>query len=181
MYGPEGGLWEGLDENGNPNLVKPQSEMTSDELDAAGAWFWTQPAHSDNIDLTKYAVNEKEEPENKNWVVDIQAHLCTYDEENPRIGQKFITDENTGLTDTVDPQSDLGVSRQTILDQSKAQWPKIIMAASDEEFDQLVADMLQFAKDNNVDEICASYQGDTTPTSRSRASPLTTPSTTSTR
>ena len=25
--------------------------------------------------------------------------------------------------------------------------------------DQLVADMLQFAKDNNVDEICASYQG----------------------
>lgn len=159
MYGPEGGLWEGLDENGNPNLVKPQSEMTSDELDAAGAWFWTQPAHSDNIDLTKYAVNEKEEPENKNWVVDIQAHLCTYDEENPRIGQKFITDENTGLTDTVDPQSDLGVSRQTILDQSKAQWPKIIMAASDEEFDQLVADMLQFAKDNNVDEICASYQG----------------------
>ena len=67
--------------------------------------------------------------------------------------------ENTGLTDTVDPQSDLGVSRQTILDQSKAQWPKIIMAASDEEFDQLVADMLQFAKDNNVDEICASYQG----------------------
>ena len=91
-------------------------------------------------------------------MVDIQAHLCTYDEENPRIGQKFITDENTGLTDTVDPQSDLGVSRQTILDQSKAQWPKIIMAASDEEFDQLVADMLQFAKDNNVDEICASYQ-----------------------
>lgn len=158
MYGPEGGLWEGLDENGNPNLIKPQSEMTSDELDAAGAWFWTQPAHSDNIDLTKYAVNEKEEPENKNWVVDIQAHLCTYDEENPRIGQKFITDENTGLTDTVDPQSDLGVSRQTILDQSKAQWPKIIMASSDEEFDQLVADMLQFAKDNNVDEICASYQ-----------------------
>ena len=76
-----------------------------------------------------------------------------------RIGQKFITDENTGLTDTIDPQSDLGVSRQTILDQSKAQWPKIIMAASDEEFDQLVADMLQFAKDNNVDEICASYQG----------------------
>lgn len=158
MYGPEGGLWEGLDEDGNPQLKKPQSEFTSDELDAAGAWFWTQPAHSDNIDLTKYAVNEKEKPENKNWVVDIQANLCTYDAENPRIGQKFITDENTGLTDVIDPQSDLGVSRQTIIDQSKAQWPKIIMAASDEEFDSLVAQMLQFAKDNNVDGITEAYQ-----------------------
>ena len=158
MYGPEGGLWEGLDEDGNPNLIKPQSEFTSAELDSAGAWFWSQPAHSDNVDLTKYAVNEKESPETKNWTVDIQAKLCTYDEENPRIGQKFITDENTGLTDVIDPQSDLGVSRQIILDQSKAQYPKIIMAETDEEFDKLVSELLQFVKDNSVDEITAAYQ-----------------------
>lgn len=158
MYGPEGGLWEGLDEDGNPNLIKPQSEFTSAELDSAGAWFWSQPVHSDNVDLTKYAVNEKESPETKNWTVDIQAKLCTYDEENPRIGQKFITDENTGLTDVIDPQSDLGVSRQIILDQSKAQYPKIIMAETDEEFDKLVSELLQFVKDNSVDEITAAYQ-----------------------
>lgn len=158
MYGPEGGLWEGLDEEGNPNLIKPQSEFTSAELDAAGAWFWTQPAHADNVDLTKYAVNEKESPENKNWVVDIQAKVCTYDSENPRMGMKFITDENTGLTDVIDPQSDLGVSRQIIIDQSKAQWPKIIMAANEDEFNKLVDEMLQFAKSNNVDEIVAEYQ-----------------------
>lgn len=158
MYGPEGGLWEGLDEDGNPLLKKPQSEFTSAELDAAGAWFWSQPAHSDNVDLTKYAVNEKETEENKNWVVDIQAKLCTYDEENPRIGQKFITDENTGLSDVIDPQSDLGVSRQTIIDQSKAQYPKIIMAKDETEFNKLVEELLQFVKNNHVDDITAAYQ-----------------------
>lgn len=158
MYGPEGGLWEGLDENGNPNLKKPQSEFTSAELDAAGAWFWAQPAHADNVDMTKYAVNEKESPETKNWVVDIQAKVSTYNAREPRIGQKFITDENTGLTDVIDPQTDLGVSRQTILDQSKAQFPKIVMAASEEEFNQLVDEMLQFAKSNNVDGIVTEYQ-----------------------
>ncbi|MDD2214215.1 MAG: hypothetical protein PHR21_06730 [Oscillospiraceae bacterium] len=158
MYGPEGGLWEGKDENGNPILKKAQSEFTSAELDAAGAWFWAQPAQADNVDLTKYAVNEKESAETKNWVVDIQANLCTYNEENPRMGQKFISDENTGLTDVIDPQSDLGVSRQTILDQSKAQYPKIIMAESEDEFNKLVSDLLAFAKSNNVDEITAAYQ-----------------------
>lgn len=158
MYGPEGGLWQGKDENGNPKLKKPMSEFTSAELDAAGAWFWAQPAQADNVDMTKYAVNDKEPAATKNWVVDIQEHLCTYNAEKPRIGQKFITDENTGLTDVIDPQSDLGVSRQTILDQSKAQFPKIIMAANEQEFNKLVEDMLKFAKSNNVDGIVAAYQ-----------------------
>ena len=30
MYGPEGGLWEGKDENGNPILKKPEEELSSD-------------------------------------------------------------------------------------------------------------------------------------------------------
>ena len=40
MYGPEGGLWEGKDENGNPILKKPEEELSSDEKNAAGCWFW---------------------------------------------------------------------------------------------------------------------------------------------
>lgn len=159
MYGPEGGLWEGSDEIGNPILKKPQSEFTAAELDNAGAWFWAQPAQSDNVDNTKFAVNDKESPETKNWAVDIQAHLTSYDEQNPRIGQKFITDQTVGLTDTIDPQSDLGVNFQSVKDYSKAQLPKIIMAGSESEFDALVADLLQYAKNNNVDDICAAFQG----------------------
>jgi len=159
MYGPEGGLWEGLDEVGNPILKKPQSEFTASELDTAGAWFWAQPAHADNVDNTKFAVNDKESPETKNWAVDLQAHLTSYNDESPIIGQKFITDQCVGLTDTIDPQSDLGVSFQSIKDYSKAQLPKIIMAANEDEFTSLVEDLLQYAKNNNVDDICSSFQG----------------------
>lgn len=165
MYGPEGGLWEGKDEDGNPILKKPQSEFTSKELDQAGAWFWTQPADAFNIDSTKFAVNDKEKPENKNWVVDLQAHLASYGYADPekypegvRVGQKFLTNENVGVTDTVDPQSDLGVSRQTIIDYSKAQLPKIIMAKDEAEFNSLVDDLLTYVKAQNVDGICAAYQ-----------------------
>ena len=98
MYGPEGGLWEGKDDDGNPILKKPQSQFTANELDQAGAWFWTQPADAYNIDSTKFAVNDKEEPENKNWVVDLQGHMSSYGFEDPekypdgvRVGQKFLT------------------------------------------------------------------------------------------
>ena len=69
MYGPEGGLWEGKDEEGNPILKKPEEELTSDEKNAAGCWFWSQPAHSDNVDLTKYAVNEQQPEESRSWVI----------------------------------------------------------------------------------------------------------------
>jgi ABC-type sugar transport system, periplasmic component len=159
MYGPEGGLWEGLDEKGNPRLKKSQSEFTSAELDAAGAWFWAQPAQADNVDTTKFAVNDKESPEKKSWVVDLQAHMSSFNEDSPRPGQKFITDQCVGLPDTVDPQSDLGVNFQSIKDYSKAQLPKIIMAGSEEEFNSLVEDLLQYVKNNNVDDICAAFQG----------------------
>jgi len=128
-------------------------------LDTAGAWFWAQPAHADNVDNTKFAVNDKESPETKNWAVDLQAHLTSYNDESPIIGQKFITDQCVGLTDTIDPQSDLGVSFQSIKDYSKAQLPKIIMAANEDEFNSLLEDLLQYAKNNNVDDICSSFQG----------------------
>lgn len=144
MYGPEGGLWEGLDENGNPNLKKPQSEFTSAELDAAGAWFWPHPASSDNVDLTKFAVNDKEEPENRNWTVDIQAHAMTYNEEEPRMGQKFLTDQSQLLTVDLDPTSDADIARTQIEDRLKTDLPQIIMALDKDTFDQMVKDLQDF-------------------------------------
>ncbi len=138
MYGPEGGLWEGLDENGNPNLKKPQSEITSAELDAAGAWFWPHPASSDNVDLTKFAVNDKEEPENRNWVVDYQGHAITYGYDGVRMGQKFLTDQTQMLDVELDSTSDAAIAKTQIEDQLKASLPQIIMAPDKASFDSQV-------------------------------------------
>lgn len=155
MYGPEGGLWEGKDEEGNPILKKPEEELTSDEKNAAGCWFWSQPAHSDNVDLTKYAVNEQQPEASRSWVISIQDHVFTPEDSiHPAIpGQKFLTDENTGLSLEIDPTEDLGMARQSITDECKMRIPQIIMASDDATFDKLVQDLKDFAESNQVHDI----------------------------
>lgn len=155
MYGPEGGLWEGKDEEGNPILKKPEEEFTSDEKNAAGCWFWSQPAHSDNVDLTKYAVNEQQPEGSRSWVISIQDHVFTPEDSiHPAIpGQKFLTDENTGLSLEIDPTEDLGMARQAITDECKMRIPQIIMASDDATFDKLVQDLKDFAESNQVHDI----------------------------
>lgn len=155
MYGPEGGLWEGKDDEGNPILKKPEEELTSDEKNAAGCWFWSQPAHSDNVDLTKYAVNEQQPEESRSWVISIQDHVFTPEDSiHPAIpGQKFLTDENTGLSLEIDPTDDLGMARQAITDECKMRIPQIIMASDDATFDKLVQDLKDFAESNQVHDI----------------------------
>lgn len=155
MYGPEGGLWEGKDEEGNPILKKPEEELTSDEKNAAGCWFWSQPAHSDNVDLTKYAVNEQQPEGYRSWVISIQDHVFTPEDSiHPAIpGQKFLTDENTGLSLEIDPTEDLGMARQAITDECKMRIPQIIMASDDATFDKLVQDLKDFAESNQVHDI----------------------------
>lgn len=155
MYGPEGGLWEGKDEEGNPILKKPEEELTSDEKNAAGCWFWSQPAHSDNVDLTKYAVNEQQPEGSRSWVITIQDHVFTPEDSiHPAIpGQKFLTDENTGLSLEIDPTDDLGMARQAITDECKMRIPQIIMASDDATFDKLVQDLKDFAESNQVHDI----------------------------
>lgn len=155
MYGPEGGLWEGKDDEGNPILKKPEEELTSDEKNAAGCWFWSQPAHSDNVDLTKYAVNEQQPEESRSWVISIQDHVFTPEDSiHPAIpGQKFLTDENTGLSLEIDPTEDLGMARQAITDECKMRIPQIIMASDDATFDKLVQDLKDFAESNQVHDI----------------------------
>lgn len=155
MYGPEGGLWEGKDEEGNPILKKPEEELTSDEKNAAGCWFWSQPAHSDNVDLTKYAVNEQQPEGSRSWVISIQDHVFTPEDSiHPAIpGQKFLTDETTGLSLEIDPTDDLGMARQAITDECKMRIPQIIMASDDATFDKLVQDLKDFAESNQVHDI----------------------------
>lgn len=155
MYGPEGGLWEGKDDEGNPLLKKPEEELTSDEKNAAGCWFWSQPAHSDNVDLTKYAVNEQQPEASRSWVISIQDHVFTPEDSiHPAIpGQKFLTDENTGLSLEIDPTDDLGMARQAIADECKMRIPQIIMASDDATFDKLVQDLKDFAESNQVHDI----------------------------
>lgn len=162
QYGPVSGtMLEDIDDSGDlplPVLKKDVNAFTTEEKDAAGAWFWCQPAHSDYVDGIKFALNDQLPEEEQDWVVTRQAHLSSYDAENPVMGQLFMTDQLTGITGEIDTQDDLGICVQTIKDRCKEQLPKIIMASSEEEFDSLVQELSEFAKSNRVDEINEIYQ-----------------------
>lgn len=158
LYGPEGGLWDGTDENGIPKLTKPYADITSDEMNAAGAWIWTQPANSDYIDAIKFAVNEQQPADKRNWVVSLQADLFSQSKENPHEGTKFITDQNTGLTNVLDPQEDLGIKLKAVQDELQVRLPQILMAKDEAEFNKLLEEAVKACEDNNIDDILAAWQ-----------------------
>lgn len=158
IYGPEGGLWEGKDENGIPKLTKPYGDITSDEMNAAGAWLWTQPASSDYVDAIKFAVNAQQPEDQRNWVVSLQSDLFSESKENPHEGTKFITDQNTGLTNLIDPQDDLGIKLKAIQDELQVRLPQILMAKDEAEFNSLVDEAVKTCEANNIDDILAVWQ-----------------------
>ena len=166
QYGPEGGtMLDHLDWSQGDLPVpvlrdgKAESDFDDKEKLQAGAWAWSQPAQSDYVDGIKYALNRSQPDDKKDWTIDIQDTLCTYNAENPQIGQKFMTDENTALDADIDPAEELGIAKKNLDEQSKTMLPKIIMASSDEEFDKLVADLLNYAKTTGmVDELKAVFQ-----------------------
>ncbi len=142
MYGPQGHLWDELDENGLPILKKAENELTADEVNALGVWFWMEPGFADSIDKLKYAMNEKMPPDKQSWIVSNQANLQT--------PIKWITDEFVGLTDDIKPTDPAGINRTLVEEYIGEQLPKAIMANSKEKAETMFDDILKFADDNGI-------------------------------
>ena len=142
MYGPQGHLWDKLDENGLPILKKPENELTADEVNALGLWFWMEPGFADSIDKLKYAMNAKMPPDKQSWIVSNQANLQT--------PIKWITDEFVGLTDDIKPTDPEGINKTLVEDNIGEQLPKVMMAKSKEEAEAMFDDILKFADKNGI-------------------------------
>lgn len=149
MYGPPGQLWDTLDDQGLPILKKAEGELTAEERDRLGLWFWMIPGHSDHVDTIKFAVNDKLPEEKRNWVVSMQAHILT-----PTM---LLSDEFVGIGETIDPQSDLGIQRTLCEDYIKANYPKVIMAKSPEEAEKVYEDIIKFCDENGMPQIEETY------------------------
>ncbi len=149
MYGPQGQLWDELDAEGNPVLKTPESELSSDERTRLGLWNWAMPGHSDNVDMTKFAVNAAQPKEKQDWTISLQSDVFT-----PIM---FVTDEYVNLDQTIDPQDDIGIKRQLILDTIKADFPKVMMAKSADEASAAYDKLVKFCDDNGMADIEAKY------------------------
>ena len=161
MYGPQGLLWDELDENGNPILKTPEALLTPEQKNEAGCWLWASPAHADNIDSTKFAVNEMAPEDARDWTISIQANVFSPDEtdDDPISlpGQKYICDDSTNVVNVIDSASDLGVQVQLISDKMAATMPLMIMAKDEAEFDKLMNEAIEYANANGKDDILAAY------------------------
>jgi putative aldouronate transport system substrate-binding protein len=151
MYGPKGPdfNWEQMDADGLPILKKAESELSEEEYNKLGCWFWAMPGQSDFVDQTKFAVNAKLPPEKQNWVITQQANVLT-----PIM---FVDDEFVGIPDVIDAKSQDGVNRTTCEDQIKAQLPKIIQAASVAEAEKLYNELVDFLDKNGMPAIETAY------------------------
>ncbi len=142
MYGPQGHLWDELDEDGLPILKKAENELTPDEVNALGLWFWMEPGFADTIDKLKFAMNEKMPPDRQSWVVSNQANLQT--------PTKWSTDEFVGVTDGIKPTDPEGINKTLVEDYIDEQLPKAMMADSEEKAEAMFDDILKFAEDNGI-------------------------------
>ena len=145
MYGPKGVIWNELDEDGNPILIKSEADMSADERDDLGMWFWGIAPHSDNVDMTNFAVNAKLPKEKQNWVVWVGANIIT--------PVMFISDEYNGLSEVIDPQSDEGINKTLCENQRKTILPQIIMASSAAEAEKMYDDLIAFCDKNGMKDI----------------------------
>lgn len=149
MYGPPGVLYDELDADGNPILRKPMSQLTAEENDKVGTWIWSFCNHSDNVDITKFAVNKMQPAEFQDWVEQTQSDFLT-----PIM---FVTDEYANIALTIDKLSDLGIARTRCVEEYQAQMPKILMAKTAEEAEALYDALLKFFEDNGLADIEAAY------------------------
>jgi ABC-type glycerol-3-phosphate transport system substrate-binding protein len=145
MYGPKGHMWDTLDAKGLPQLKKPESQWTSDEVNKLGAWFWMIPGHSDHVDSMKFAVNAAQPKDKQSWVINNQANIIT-----PIMG---LSDEFVGIGETIDGKSDEGIKRTLCEDYIKAQYPKVIMAKTADEASKLYDEIIAFCDKNGMPKI----------------------------
>jgi ABC-type glycerol-3-phosphate transport system substrate-binding protein len=148
MYGPQGGkVWDSLDANGNP-IIK--YSPTTEEENAIGMWKWTLTSHADNVDSTKFAVNDSLPPDQRNWVVSCQAHIFS-----PLMN---VTDEFVGIRDEIRPDTAQAINRTACEEYMTANVPLAFMAPSESEARKIIDDMLAFIDANGMNEIITIYR-----------------------
>jgi len=145
MFGPQGHLWETLNEDGFPILKRPMIQVTAEERTRLGLWSWADPAQSDHLDSVKFAVNNMQPPEKREWVTTNQELILT-----PTL---LFTDEFVGVFEAIDPKSTEEINRTRIMEYINANFPLVIMASTAEEAERIFNDILAFADQNGMTDI----------------------------
>jgi ABC-type glycerol-3-phosphate transport system substrate-binding protein len=149
MYGPRGHLWEELDANGYPIMLRPPESIAAAERAEIGMWQWTLAGHSNHVDNTKFAVNNAMPIQYQSWVETIQYTLFT--------PYRVLSDEFALIPLAVEPGTDLAIRRQQMEDHFREMMPQVIMADSADEANRMMDEILAFAEAIGLAEVEAAY------------------------
>ena len=146
QFGPPGqGLYDDIDDYGNPILLHSIAQIDEEEYNRLGLWFWMIPGQSDNVDIMKFSVNEAAPPEEQAYIAHMQYKVFT-----PKMP---LSDELVGVRDVLDPTSDEQYNRRLCEDYIAERYPMLIMAPTAEEAEAIYAEILAFCDDNGMPEI----------------------------
>jgi len=152
MYGPQGHvlsdgstLWDEFDSNGNPILkFNPDNEPA--RVAELGLWDWALAGHADNVDLTKFAVNDAMPEADRSWVVTHQTHFFT-----PLMSP--LTDEYNNIHAIIPPDTPLAIARHASWIFYQEKLPQVISATSEDAAKALINEIIEFFEANSMTEI----------------------------
>jgi len=152
MYGPQGQvlddgttLWDDFDSNGNP-ILNFNPEDFPDRISTLGLWDWAIAGHADNVDHTKFAVNDALPEAERSWVINHQAHVFT-----PLM--RPLTDEYSNIHAIIAPDTPLQHARTANFEFLVEKFPQIIMADSETIARALINEVIDFFEANDIDQI----------------------------
>lgn len=122
-YGPKGEMYDEVDAEGIPILKKTDSELKEEERKALGVWRWVMPGNSTFVNLTKYAANDRQPADKKDWVIEMQSKIMAPSNINKDEFMNMYTD----------PKTEEGIAYTAFEDLYKKSLPKIVMAKSEEQ------------------------------------------------
>jgi len=156
MYGPQGQqtsdgatLWDELNAEGNPMLNYSTADHP-DRVAELALWKWTLAGHADNVDHTKFAVNDSMPEDQRNWVESHQAHTFT-----PLM--RPLTDEYANVQAILAPDTPLQIARHTCFEYLVEKMPQILTASNEAEVRAVIQEILDFFDENSMPAIIAEH------------------------
>jgi len=133
FYGPKGYLYNELDENGYPIMIKQRSDLSKEEADTLDCEEFSTPGMAVWCDLSKVAANERSATKD---------YGCSYQTKITWKHSANVTEFENIFTDASTPE---GVAFKSVQDMVRRQIPKMVMAKSEAECKKVLQETIDQA------------------------------------
>lgn len=132
FHGPQGVLWDELDENGYPILKKTRSSMPQEEADLVAFEEYSLPGMSEWVDFSKSAANERLPETEKDFVISNQYNITWKHSANVTEYEGIFTSADT-------PE---GIAFKQVQDYVRKQVPKMVSAKDEAECRKVIQETI---------------------------------------